>query len=128
TAREQKTRRENEWKVIFADPRHRKVFILWTLTAGFLQFGYYGVNNWLPTYLLDELKFNFTKMTGYLVGTYVAMILGKIIAGYFADVFGRRWVFVFGGLSTAVVLPAIIRLHTPGNIIVLLTFFGFLYG
>ena len=65
---------------LFADPRHRKVFILWTLTAGFLQFGYYGVNNWLPTYIVNEAQFNFTKVTGYLIGTYSAMILGKIIA------------------------------------------------
>jgi len=128
TAREQKTRRENEWKVIFADPRHRKVFILWTLTAGFLQFGYYGVNNWLPTYLVNELKFNFTKMTGYLIGTYSAMILGKIIAGYLADIFGRRWIYAFGGFATAIALPIIVNYHSPENIVLLLTFFGFLYG
>ncbi len=30
------------------------MFILWALTAGFLQFGYYGVNNWMPSYL-EEL-------------------------------------------------------------------------
>ena len=33
TAKEQKTRRENEWKVIFADRGHRKIFILWTLVC-----------------------------------------------------------------------------------------------
>jgi AAHS family cis,cis-muconate transporter-like MFS transporter len=126
--REQKTKRENEWKVIFADRRHRKVFILWTLTAGFLQFGYYGVNNWLPTYIVNELKFNFTKMTGYLIGTYSAMILGKIIAGYLADVFGRRWIYAFGGFATAISLPVIVNYHSPENIVLLLTFFGFLYG
>ena len=128
TAREQKTTRENEWKVIFADRGHRKVFILWTLTAGFLQFGYYGVNNWLPTYLVNELKFNFTKMTGYLIGTYSAMILGKIIAGYLADIFGRRWIYAFGGFATAIALPIIVNYHSPENIVLLLTFFGFLYG
>jgi len=127
-AKEQKTKKENEWKIIFADPRHRKVFILWTLTAGFLQFGYYGVNNWLPTYIVNELKFNFTTMTGYLVGTYTAMIVGKIVAGYLADVFGRRWIYALGGVATAVFLPIIVNYHSPGNIVLLLTFFGFLYG
>jgi len=119
---------KSQWKAVLADPACRQIFVLWTLTSCFLQFGYYGVNNWLPTYIVSELKFNFTKMTGYLVGTYVAMIIGKIIAGALADVFGRRWMYVFGGLSTAAFLPIIVRLHSPGNIIVLLTAFGFVYG
>ena len=34
----------------------------------------------------------------------------------------------FGGLNTAAFLPVIVLLHTPENIIVLLTVFGFLYG
>ena len=122
------SRRPSQWKEVFASSQRRKVFALWTLTSCFLQFGYYGVNNWLPTYIVNELKFDFTSMTGYLVGTYVAMILGKILAGYFADMFGRRRMYVFGGLATAAFLPVIVLSNTPGNIIVLLTVFGFLYG
>lgn len=118
----------DRWKSIFSDPQRRRIFVLWTLTACFLQFGYYGVNNWLPTYIVSELGFNFRSMTGYLVGTYVAMIFGKIVAGYLADRLGRRWMYVFGGLATAVFLPVIVQFQTPGNIVVLLTVFGFLYG
>jgi AAHS family cis,cis-muconate transporter-like MFS transporter len=77
---------------------------------------------------VSELNFDFTQMTGFLAGTYVAMIVGKVAAGYLADIVGRRWMFVFGGLSTAAFLPVIVLLHSPENIIVLLTIFGFLYG
>jgi AAHS family cis,cis-muconate transporter-like MFS transporter len=97
-------------------------------TSAFLQFGYYGVNNWLPTYLVTELSFDFRRMTGYLVGTYVAMIVGKIVAGYLADRVGRRWMYVFGGLSTAAFLPLIVLVPSPENIVVLMTAFGFFYG
>lgn len=121
-------KRASQWRAVFASPQQRRIFVLWSLTSCFLQFGYYGVNNWLPTYLVNELGFNFTRMTGYLVGTYLAMILGKIVAGYLADLVGRRWMYVVGGLSTAVFIPIIVQLHTPENIIVLLTIFGFLYG
>lgn len=121
-------KRGSQWKEVLSSPLRRRIFALWALTSCFLQFGYYGVNNWLPTYIVNELKFDFTAMTGYLVGTYVAMILGKVIAGYLADILGRRWMYVIGGLSTALFLPIIVQLHTPENIIVLLTVFGFLYG
>ena len=122
------TKEESQWKTIFEDRGYRRMFILWTLTTGFLQFGNFGVNNWLPTYLVNELNYNFTSMTGYLVSTYTAMILGKIIAGYLADRLGRRLIYACGGLATAVCLPLIVSCHTPGNIVALLTAFGFVYG
>ena len=115
-------------KEIFADPRNRKMFLLWMLTAGFLQFGYYGVNNWMPAYLESELHMNFKSMAGYMIGTYIAMIFGKVIAGYAADRFGRRFVFAFGAIGTAVFLPIIVLFNSPDNIAYLLIFFGFLYG
>jgi AAHS family cis,cis-muconate transporter-like MFS transporter len=122
------SRRVGAWQEVFATPARRRLFVLWTLTSCFLQFGNYGVNNWMPTYLVSELKFDFTKMTGYLVSTYSALSHGKIVAGYLADKFGRRWIFVLGGVGTAAFLPIIVWLHTPANIIILLTVFGFLYG
>ncbi|MCL6248752.1 MFS transporter [Acinetobacter sp. ANC 4945] len=119
---------ESIYKRIFGHTNHRKMFFLWMSTAAFLQFGYYGVNNWMPTYLETELSMNFKAMTGYMVGAYTAMILGKILAGYAADKFGRRITFVFGTVATAAFLPIIIFYNTPTNIAYLLVTFGFLYG
>lgn len=119
---------ESTWKTIFKDKRNRNMFILWALTAGFLQFGYYGVNNWMPTYLESELGLKFKEMTSYMVGTYTAMILGKILAGYMADKVGRRFTYVFGAIGTAIFLPLIVFYNSPENILYLLVAFGFLYG
>ena len=119
---------ESIYKRIFGHTQHRKMFLLWMSTAAFLQFGYYGVNNWMPTYLETELNMNFKALTGYMVGAYTAMILGKIIAGYAADKLGRRITFVFGTVATAAFLPVIIFYNTPTNIAYLLITFGFLYG
>ena len=55
--------------------------------AGFLQFGYYGVNNWMPAYLESELHMNFKSMAGYMIGTYVAMILVKFWPVFAAEPF-----------------------------------------
>lgn len=116
------------YKNIFKHTQHRKMFLLWMTTAAFLQFGYYGVNTWMPTYLQTELNMNFKALTGYMVGAYSAMILGKIIAGFAADKLGRRVTFVFGTVATAAFLPIIIFFNTPDNIVYLLVTFGFLYG
>ena len=116
------------FKLIFSDPKASRMFLLWALTAGFLQFGYYGVNNWMPSYLESELGMNFKSMTSYMVGTYAAMIFGKILAGVAADRLGRRSVFAFGALGTAVFLPVIVLFQSPDTILWMLVVFGFLYG
>ncbi len=128
TVQAQPVKQQSTVKIIFADKRNCRMFMLWILTAGFLQFGYYGVNNWMPAYLESELGMNFKAMTGYMIGTYIAMIFGKIIAGYAADRLGRRFVFAFGAIGTAIFLPVIVIFNSPDNIAYLLIFFGFLYG
>src|SRR5208283_4662111 len=45
-----------------------------------------------------------------------------------ADWFGRRAIFAFGAIGTAIFLPAIVLYNSPDNIVYLLIFFGFLYG
>ena len=123
-----KNDKRNEWGIIFKDPKTRATFLFWIVTSIFLQFGYYGIGTWLPSYIVQDLGFDFKKMTGYLVGTYTAMILGKMLAGWLADRIGRKTVYVIGGLSTAIFLPVIYMYQNPGNIIILLTLLGFLYG
>ena len=120
--------KESAFKLIFQDKRNRNMFILWALTAGFLQFGYYGVNNLMPSYLESELGMKFKEMTAYMVGTYTAMILGKILAGFMADKLGRRFTYAFGAIGTAIFLPLIVFYNSPDNILYLLVIFGFLYG
>ena len=93
-----------------------------------LQFGYYGVNNWMPSYLESELGMKFKEMTAYMVGTYTAMILGKVLAGMMADKLGRRFTYAFGAIGTAIFLPLIVFYNSPSNILYLLVTFGFLYG
>ncbi|MDQ1207613.1 AAHS family cis,cis-muconate transporter-like MFS transporter [Acinetobacter baylyi] len=127
-SKQTETVKTSAFKLIFQDKRNRNMFILWALTAGFLQFGYYGVNNWMPSYLESELGMKFKEMTAYMVGTYTAMILGKILAGFMADKLGRRFTYAFGAIGTAIFLPLIVFYNSPDNILYLLVIFGFLYG
>lgn len=116
------------FKALFSDKTARFIFIAWCFTTIFLQFGYFGVNTWMPRYIESEMGVSFKSMTGYLVFTYSAMIFGKIIAGYAADKLGRKLIFVAGCILTAVFIPVVVAFHNPSNIVYLLTIFGFLYG
>jgi hypothetical protein len=57
------------------ESRRRRTFILWSLTSIALQFGYYGANTWLPSYLVSDLKVNPQSMGWYVAGTYAMMVL-----------------------------------------------------
>lgn len=119
---------KNSFKNIFENPISRRMFILWFFASIFLQFGYYGMSTWLPTYIEIELGIPFQNMSIYMIGTFLIMICSKIISGIIADCIGRRIVFVFGTVGTAIFIPIIVFYNTPENIQWLLLVFGFLYG
>jgi AAHS family cis,cis-muconate transporter-like MFS transporter len=79
----------------------RRTFLLWTLTAIALQFGYYGANTWLPSYLVHDLGVDLRSMGWYVAATYTMMIVGKLVTGYLADIFGRRLMWIVAGMLTA---------------------------
>jgi AAHS family cis,cis-muconate transporter-like MFS transporter len=116
------------FRALWADPPRRRTFLQWSVAAIALQFGYYGANSWLPSYLVKDLGVNVQSMGWYVAGTYTMMIIGKIITGYLADVVGRRVMWVVSGLLTAVYLPILVYAATPANVAYLLLVFGFLYG
>ena len=122
-----RTRHNNEWVLIWRDPKVRKYFLLWALASTLLQFGYFGANTWLPTYVATEMGVNFKTMISYIIGTYTAAIFGKVITGWLADRYSRRSMFALGGVATAVMLPIMLMFHSPGTVALLMIVFGFLY-
>jgi AAHS family cis,cis-muconate transporter-like MFS transporter len=113
---------------LMTDRSLRGTFLLWTVAAIALQFGYYGANTWLPSYLVSDLGVKTQSMGWYVAGTYTMMIVGKIVTGYLADLLGRRAMWIVSGVLTAVYLPMLVYAAAPGNIAYLLLIFGFLYG
>ena len=121
-------KKENEFAIIWANKKVRTTFILWALATSIYLFGYYGAATWLPSYITKDLGINLKSMGWYVAGTYVAMIFGKILAGWLADKFGRRAMFTFGVLSTAAIIPFLVKFATLGNVAILLMLFGLFYG
>lgn len=113
---------------LWRDPPVRRTFLLWTATSIALQFGYYGANTWLPSYLVKDLGVSIQDMGWYVAATYAMMVIGKMVTGYLADIVGRRVMWVAAGLLTAAYLPFLVYAATPDNVSLLLLVFGFLYG
>jgi len=113
---------------IWQTPVLLKTVLLWTTTSIALQFGYYGANTWLPSYLVKDLGVNLQNMGWYVAGTYMMMVVGKIIAGYLADIYGRRVIWIGSCLLTAVYLPLATSFASADNVSYVLLIFGLLYG
>ena len=113
---------------LWREPSLRRSFLLWTVTSIALQFGYYGANTWLPSYLVKDLGVNVQRMGWYVAGTYTMMVVGKVLTGYLADILGRRVVWIAAGLLTALYLPFLTWTATRQNVPYLLLAFGLLYG
>ncbi|MBZ5601733.1 MAG: MFS transporter [Acidobacteriia bacterium] len=126
--RENGAARPNPFRAMWAVAPVRRTFLLWSVAAIALQFGYYGANSWLPSYLVKDLGVSLQNAGWYVAGTYTMMIAGKILTGYLADIVGRRAIWIVAGVLTALYLPILIYAATPANVAYLLLLFGFLYG
>jgi AAHS family cis,cis-muconate transporter-like MFS transporter len=113
---------------LWRDRSVRRTFLLWTLASIALQFGYYGANTWLPSYLVSDLGVNTQSMGWFVASTYAMTIVGKVVCGWLGDIFGRRAIWVGTGVLTALYLPFLVYAATPANVPYLLLIYGFLYA
>lgn len=118
----------SQFKQLWADKSARRTFILWTIATIALQFGYNGTSQWLPSYLISEMKVDLKSMGWYVAATYSVTIFSKIIIGWLADRIGRRVTYLIAGLATAIALPLITFYATPQTLVYVLLIFGMLYG
>ena len=118
----------NAFLELWRSPAEFRVLALWTITTIALQFGYYGANSWLPSYLVSDLGVDLQRMGWYVAATYTMMVVGKIVTGYLADIYGRRAMWIGSCLLTAVYLPAATYFATSSNVAFVLVLFGLLYG
>jgi AAHS family cis,cis-muconate transporter-like MFS transporter len=93
-----------------------------------LQFGYYGANTWLPSYLMKDLGVSAQSTGWYVAATYTMAVVAKVLVGLSGDRIGRRLIWTVSGLLAAVYIPFLVHAATPANMAYLLLIFGLLYG
>ncbi|HEY5056746.1 MAG TPA: MFS transporter [Acidobacteriaceae bacterium] len=127
-SREHEASSAGPFRRTWTDPSLRRVFLLWTVTSIALQFGYYGANTWLPSYLMKDLKLSAESTGWFVAATYTMSVAGKALTGWLADLTGRRVVWVVSGLLAAMYIPFLVHAATRANVAYLLLIFGFLFG
>lgn len=94
------------------------------LTTG-MQGGYYAITTFLPTYLQTVRHLSVLKTGGYLFVIILGSFIGYIVAGYLADLAGRKRTFLWYAIGSAVVV--ILYAYAPINNTAML-FLGFPLG
>lgn len=79
--------------------------LLGTSAATFALIGYWGVNTWIPTYLMTERGFDVGMMPWFIVIMNVGMFTGYQLFGYLADRIGGRNSLILTFAGAAVLVP-----------------------
>jgi putative MFS transporter len=79
-------------KLLFSPFYLRRTILIWILWFS-LFFTFYGIFIWLPSLLLAR-GLGLVRSLEYVLWMTVAQVPGYFVAGYLADLLGRRWTFV----------------------------------
>lgn len=86
-------------------PALRRWTILGTLSSTLALIAYWGVNTWLPTYLVKERGLSGESMAQFIIFLNIGTILGYQAFGWFADRAGIRTALIVSLLGGAIMLP-----------------------
>jgi putative sialic acid transporter len=120
----------NPFSVIFgAQLRQRAVLAI--LLAGSIQFGYWGLFFWLPTFLASPIEqggagLSVVRSMGWIISMQIGAYAGYLAFGFVADWIGRRRAFVLFLVATAALVPLYAQLaRTPSALMLLSPVLGF---
>ncbi|WP_019384865.1 MFS transporter [Acinetobacter venetianus] len=78
----------------------------------------WGLNSWVPSYLIQDKGFNLKEFGIYSSFPFIAMLIGEVIGAFFSDKLGRRAVQVFGGLLVAGIFMYVMVLMTEPHLVI----------
>ena len=79
----------------------------------------WGLNSWVPSYLIQDKGFNLKEFGFYSSLPFIAMLVGEVVGAVFSDKLGKRAVQVFGGLLVAGISLYVMVLMTNPLLIIL---------
>jgi len=97
---------------IFAPGLARRTW-LGTLVAACALTGYWGVNSWLPTYLVSARGLSAASMASFIIMLNLGMFAGYQLFGVVADLVGLRRSLLICFVGAAILLPVYASIHEP---------------
>ena len=89
----------------------------------------WGLNSWVPSYLIQDKGFNLKEFGIYSSLPFIAMLIGEVIGAFLSDKLGRRAVQVFGGLLVAGIFMYVMVIMTdPILVIAAMSFSAMSWG
>jgi MFS family permease len=120
----------NPFAIIFGPALIRRTLLVTLLTAA-VQFAYWGIFFWLPSFLSRPVEQGGAGMgivgsLGWLLPVQVGAYFGYLTFGFLADRFGRRRTFLAFMLAAAALVPLYGQLaRSPLALLTLGPFFGY---
>lgn len=78
----------------------------------------WGLNSWVPSYLIQDKGFNLKEFGVYSSFPFIAMLIGEVFGAFFSDKMGRRAIQVFSGLLVAGIFMYVMVLMTEPLLII----------
>nr|WP_174505263.1 MFS transporter [Acinetobacter sp. Marseille-Q1620] len=89
----------------------------------------WGLNSWVPSYLIQDKGFNLKEFGTYSSFPFIAMLAGEIVGAFLSDKLGRRSIQVFLGLLFAgIFMYAMVVLTEPHMIIAAMSLSAMSWG
>lgn len=79
----------------------------------------WGLNSWVPSYLIQDKGFNLKEFGIYSSFPFIAMLVGEIIGAVFSDKVGKRAIQVSGGLFFAGIFMYLMVIATNPIMVIL---------
>jgi MFS family permease len=107
-----------------------RITIAVTLMNGFLMFGWWGLNTWIPGYLSLAQNKGGIGLSNWLASSLIffmqfGMWVGYLTFGYFSDIIGRKKTYIIYFAAAAVFIFIYARLSDPLTLFVLGPFVAF---
>lgn len=92
---------------------NRRLTILATLASACQMGGYWGVNAWIPTFLVKERGLSLTYMGMWSIVIFIGAFIGYQFYAYMADKIGRRKSLIIAFLADAIIVPLYVFIPNP---------------
>jgi predicted MFS family arabinose efflux permease len=78
----------------------------------------WGLNSWVPSYLIQDKGFNLKEFGIYSSFPFIAMLIGEVVGAFLSDRLGRRAIQVFSGLLVAGIFMYVMVIMTDPILVI----------